>query len=59
MPSKSPAQKHVMAGIAHGWKPDDPDLAKIPMSVAKEYSKADEKNALRERLKKAMSQESR
>ena len=41
MPSTSPAQKRTMAAIAHGWKPDNPQIAKIPVSVAKEFDAAD------------------
>jgi len=41
MPSTSPAQKRTMAAIAHGWKPDNPDLAKIPVKVAIDFNEAD------------------
>ena len=43
MPSKSKAQKNLMAGAAH-----DPDFAKkvgVPQSVAKDFNKADQKKA--------------
>lgn len=45
MPSTSPAQKRTMAAIAHGWKPDNPKLAKIPVGVAKDFNKADQAKA--------------
>ena len=41
MPSKSPVQKRTMAAIAHGWKPDNPKIARIPVKVAKEFNQAD------------------
>lgn len=41
MPSTSPAQKRTMAAIAHGWKPDNPKIARIPVKVAKEFNQAD------------------
>jgi hypothetical protein len=43
MPSKSPAQKRLMAAAAH-----DPKFAKkvgVPVKVAKEFSTADQKKA--------------
>jgi hypothetical protein len=43
MPSKSPAQKRLMAAAAH-----DKDFAKkagVPQKVAKEFNKADQKKA--------------
>ena len=52
MPSESAAQKRTMAGIAHGWNPDDPDLQKIPVKVAKEYNAADQPAS--KRLRDAM-----
>jgi len=39
MPSKSPAQARLMAGIAHGWKPSG--MKGPPVSVAKEFNQAD------------------
>jgi len=54
MPSTSDKQKHTMAGIAHGWHPDNPELAKIPVSVAKDFNAADEAQAKRKRLVAAM-----
>jgi hypothetical protein len=30
-----------MAARAHGWQPDNPKIAKIPVAVAKEYNAAD------------------
>ena len=50
MPSVSPAQKHTMAAIAHGWRPDNAGLRKIPVSVAKEYNEADQAKAKRKKL---------
>ena len=55
MPSTSPAQKHMMAALAHGWRPDDPKLARIPISVAKEYNEADQAKSKRDKLIKAVS----
>jgi hypothetical protein len=46
MPSKSPEQKKTMAAIAHGWKPKG-SAKGIPVSVAKEFAKADEKRSKR------------
>lgn len=40
MPSSSPAQARTMAAIAHGWKPKGKAKG-IPVSVAKEFNKAD------------------
>ena len=54
MPSTSPAQKHTMAAIAHGWQPDNPQLAKIPVSVAKDFNAADQKADKRKKLAQAM-----
>lgn len=54
MPSVSPAQKRTMAAIAHGWKPSNSKLAKIPVSVAKEYNEADQKVSARKRIARAM-----
>ena len=42
MPSVSPAQKRTMAAVAHGWKPDNPKIARIPVKVAKEFNQADQ-----------------
>lgn len=39
MPSKSPAQAHLMAAVAHGWK--KPGGGGPPVSVAKEFNQAD------------------
>ena len=44
MPSKTPPQARLMAGAAH-----DPKFAKkvgVPMSVAKEFNKADAKTGI-------------
>ena len=40
MPSSSPAQEHLMAAVAHGWKPDK--VKAPPVKVAKEFNKADQ-----------------
>jgi hypothetical protein len=45
MPSSSPAQKRTMAAVAHGWKPDNPKIARIPVKVAKEFNHADKLRA--------------
>lgn len=42
MPSKSPAQARTMAAIAHGWKPPKASGINIPVSVAKDFNKADQ-----------------
>lgn len=43
MPSTSPAERHTMAAIAHGWKPPrGSKVARIPVKVAKEFFKADQ-----------------
>lgn len=42
MPSTSPEQAKTMAALAHGWRPSDPKLARIPVGVAKEFSAADQ-----------------
>lgn len=40
MPSVSPAQAHLMAGIAHGWRPSG--MANPPpVAVATEFNDAD------------------
>jgi hypothetical protein len=31
-----------MAARAHGWKPDNPKIAAIPVKVAKEFNAADQ-----------------
>jgi hypothetical protein len=41
MPSTSSAQARTMAAVAHGWKPDNPKIARIPVKVAKEFNRAD------------------
>ena len=49
MPSKSPAQAHLMAGIAHGWKPTGGMVgghAAPPVDVAKEFNAADTGGAM-------------
>lgn len=30
-----------MAALAHGWKPDNPAIAKIPVAIAKDFNAAD------------------
>lgn len=52
MPSVSKPQEKTMAAIAHGWHPDNPELAKIPMGVAKDFNQADK--AKHARLRQAM-----
>lgn len=44
MPSKSKAQARTMRAVAHGWRPTG-KAAGIPVSVAKEYAKADKGRA--------------
>jgi hypothetical protein len=39
MPSKSPAQKRLMAAVAHGWKPTQ--IKAPPVEVAQEFNEAD------------------
>lgn len=39
MPSKSPAQRRLMAAVAHGWKPTR--IKAPPLGVAKEFARAD------------------
>jgi hypothetical protein len=42
VPSTSKAQKRTMGAIAHGWKPPKGSkVARIPVSVAKDFNKAD------------------
>lgn len=36
-----------MAALAHGWHPDNPDLEKIPLSVAKDFNRADQQKHAR------------
>jgi hypothetical protein len=56
MPSVSPKQKHVMAAIAHGWRPTG-SAAGIPVSVAKEFHAADKaKKSPRERVTRALAE---
>ena len=45
MPSKSPAQAHLMAGLAPGWHPSH--MANPPpMGVAQEFNQADKGGAM-------------
>jgi len=53
MPSTSPAQARTMAAVAHGWKPDNPKIARIPVKVAKEFNKADQRKAKHSKVSKA------
>jgi hypothetical protein len=41
MPSKSKAQKRLMAAVAHGWKPPGAKKPPVPVKVAKEFNQAD------------------
>ena len=52
MPSKSPAQRRTMAAIAHGWHPPASSGIKIPVKVAKEFTKADQAAATVKALRK-------
>lgn len=55
MPSISEKQARTMAAIAHGWKPDHGDVAKIPVGVAEDFNEADQgKRQRRARLSRAM-----
>ena len=47
MPSVSPEQAKTMAAIAHGWKPSNPKLARVPLKVAKEFNQADKGSGIR------------
>lgn len=42
MPSRSPAQRRTMAAVAHGWHPPASSGIRIPVSVAREFNKADQ-----------------
>ena len=44
MPSTSPAQAHLMAAVAHGWK--KPGGGGPPVAVAKEFNQADKGGAM-------------
>lgn len=52
MPSVSPEQARTMRARAHGWQPDNPKIAAIPVTVAKEYEAADKAKRLAEALRK-------
>ena len=57
MPSKSPAQKRLMAAAAH-----DPAFAKkvgIPVAVAKEFNQADATRAAARRIASGVRRKSR
>ena len=43
-PSTSQAQHNLMAGVAHGWTPDQVEAP--PVAVAKEFTEADKKKQL-------------
>ena len=45
MPSKSKAQKRLMAAVAHGWKPPGAKKPPVSVKVAKEFNKADKRKA--------------
>lgn len=46
MPSTTPKQKHVMAAIAHGWKPPKgSSVSDISPQVAKDFFEADQRKA--------------
>lgn len=49
MPSKSPAQKRLMAAAAHN--PKFAKKAGVPQRVAKEFNRADAKQSKKERSK--------
>jgi hypothetical protein len=34
-------QAHLMAAVAHGWKPPASSGIKVPVKVAREFNKAD------------------
>jgi hypothetical protein len=42
MPSTSKKQAHLMAAVAHGWKPPKGSGINIPVSVAKDFNRADQ-----------------
>ena len=44
MPSKSKKQARLMAAVAHGWK--KPGGGGPPVSVAKEFNRADENTGI-------------
>lgn len=46
MPSKSAKQARMMAAIAHGWQPPASSGINVPISVAKEFNKADKAKAM-------------
>lgn len=47
MSSVSAKQARTMRAIAHGWRPKKGSVAKIPVSVAKEYVAADKRKRRR------------
>lgn len=44
MPSKTPAQRRLMAAVAHGWHPDR--IKGPPVSVAKDFVAADKRKRI-------------
>ena len=50
MPSKSAKQAHLMAAIAHGWKPPKSSGFHVPVKVAKEFNAADKKKGKKKGL---------
>ena len=54
MPSKSVAQARTMAAIAHGWKPKNAGLSRIPVKVANEFNNADQEGHDDEKKKRRM-----
>ena len=49
MPSKSAKQAHLMAAIAHGWKPPKDSGINVSQKVAKEFNKADQQKGILKR----------
>lgn len=49
MSSTSPAQEHMMAGIAHGWRPDR--IKGPPVEVAREFNRADKRRRAERRAR--------
>jgi len=45
MPSKTKKQAHLMAAVAHGWKPPKGSGIDISRKVAEDYFKADQAKA--------------
>ena len=50
MPSSSAKMARTMAAIAHGWKPPKGSpVANIPVGVAKDFNRADQKKGILKR----------